>query len=69
MESRPAPARYSVAGVEASASIVIVGVGAVGSRGDGARLCGADPIIAVDLSGGVCIWRGNRCDMRYQYKQ
>jgi aryl-alcohol dehydrogenase len=37
-------------GVEAGASIVIVGVGAVGlSAVMAARLCGADPIIAIDL--------------------
>ena len=40
-------------GVEAGASIVIVGVGAVGlSAVMAARLSGADPIIAVDLSEG-----------------
>src|SRR4029078_8768236 len=37
-------------GVGAGASIVIVGVGAVGlSAVMAARLCGADPIIAIDL--------------------
>jgi aryl-alcohol dehydrogenase len=37
-------------GVQAGASIVIVGVGAVGlSAVMAARLCGADPIIAIDL--------------------